>query len=154
MNEMHKKLYRSRTDRIFAGVCGGLAEYFHIDPLIVRLIFIFLTIGHGAGLLIYILMAIFVPRESGDAAPINHGEKVKEFVQETKERASELLNRHAPHVHESFGHGRALGILILVVGIILLLNQFLPFYWLDRSFVWPVIIIVIGIVVLTRHNHN
>ena len=57
-----KKLYRSNTDRKLCGVCGGLAEYFDIDPVIIRLIFIFLTLFGGGGLLIYLICALVVPK--------------------------------------------------------------------------------------------
>ena len=56
-----KKLYRSKDYRLIAGVCGGLGEYFDIDPIIFRMIFIALLINGGAGIIIYILMWIFVP---------------------------------------------------------------------------------------------
>ena len=56
-----KKLYRSRDYRLIAGICGGLGEYFDIDPIIFRMIFIALLINGGAGIIIYILMWIFVP---------------------------------------------------------------------------------------------
>ena len=57
-----KKLYRSNTDRKLCGVCGGLAEYFDIDPTIIRLIFVFLTLFGGGGLLIYLICALVVPK--------------------------------------------------------------------------------------------
>ena len=50
-----KRLYRSRDDRMIAGVCGGLAEYFSIDPTIVRLVLLFLTLWGGGGFLVYVL---------------------------------------------------------------------------------------------------
>ena len=56
-----KKIYRSKKYRKIAGVCGGLGEYFDIDPIIFRMLFIALFLNGGAGLLIYILMWIFVP---------------------------------------------------------------------------------------------
>lgn len=59
---MKKRLYRSDTDRMVAGVCGGLAEYFKIDPVIVRVIFLILLLPGGfPGLLPYILLWIAVP---------------------------------------------------------------------------------------------
>jgi phage shock protein C len=59
---MSKQLYRSRTDRMIAGVCGGIAEYFDIDPVIVRLIAVVLLLPGGApGLLPYIALWIIVP---------------------------------------------------------------------------------------------
>jgi len=60
---MVKKLYRSRDEKMIAGVCGGLAEYFEIDPTIVRLLFLALLIFGGGGLLIYIIMWIIVPQK-------------------------------------------------------------------------------------------
>lgn len=56
-----KKLYRSNTNRKLCGVCGGLAEHFDIDPTIIRLIFVFLTLFGGGGLLIYLICALVIP---------------------------------------------------------------------------------------------
>ncbi len=59
-----KKLYRSRTNRVIAGVCGGLADYFAVDVTLVRLIFVAgALIGMGTFILIYIVMFIVVPEE-------------------------------------------------------------------------------------------
>ncbi len=56
-----KKLTKSNSNKIFAGVCGGIAEYLNCDPTIVRLAFLALCIFVGSGLLLYILAAIFMP---------------------------------------------------------------------------------------------
>ena len=56
-----KKLTKSNTNRVLAGVCGGIAEYFGCDPTIIRLLFIALSIFIGSGLLLYILAAIIMP---------------------------------------------------------------------------------------------
>lgn len=58
---VQKRLYRSRTDRQIAGVAGGLAEYLDIDPTLVRLGFIFLSLVGGPGLLLYVIMWAIVP---------------------------------------------------------------------------------------------
>lgn len=65
MNEepKYKKIYRSRNERMIAGVCGGLAEHFGIDPTWVRLIFIILFFAGGAAFLIYIILWLIVPNE-------------------------------------------------------------------------------------------
>ena len=58
-----KKLYRSEDDRLFAGVCGGFGEYFAIDPVIIRLIWIFATLATGGScILIYLLCWVIIPR--------------------------------------------------------------------------------------------
>ena len=61
--ENSKKLYRSRTDRKIGGVCGGLAQYFNIDPTLVRLLFVLGVIFVGGGLLAYLIMLSVVPEE-------------------------------------------------------------------------------------------
>ncbi|MDD5259237.1 MAG: PspC domain-containing protein [bacterium] len=59
-----KRLYRSETDRKIAGVCGGIAEYFTIDPAIVRIIFVALILLWGWGLILYSICWIAVPNKS------------------------------------------------------------------------------------------
>jgi phage shock protein C len=61
MDNQTRKLYRSKTDRQVAGVCGGLAEYFNIDPTIVRLPFVLGLLFVGGTLLAYIILWIVVP---------------------------------------------------------------------------------------------
>lgn len=58
-----KRLYRSRTDRMIGGVCGGLANYLNIDPTLIRLFFVLLFFGVGTGPLLYLIMWIVVPEE-------------------------------------------------------------------------------------------
>ncbi len=58
-----RKLYRSRTNRKLAGVCGGLAQYFNMDATLIRVLFIVVTLLGGAGGLIYLVMWIVVPEE-------------------------------------------------------------------------------------------
>jgi phage shock protein PspC (stress-responsive transcriptional regulator) len=64
---MKDRLFRSRKERVIGGVCGGLAEYFGIDPIIIRIIFVVLLIGKGVGLLAYLIMWVAIPEE-----PLEH----------------------------------------------------------------------------------
>lgn len=66
---MAKKLYRSRNNRLIAGICGGLADYFNIDPIIVRLITLILVLSFGSGLIAYIIAWIVVPEEPDNLYP-------------------------------------------------------------------------------------
>lgn len=59
--ETPKKLYRSKNKWI-AGVCGGIAEYFNVDPLIVRIIWLVLALGYGVGILAYIIAWLLIPK--------------------------------------------------------------------------------------------
>jgi len=56
-----RKLYKSETDKMLFGVCGGIAEYFHIDSTIVRIALVFFTFCGGSGILLYIIAAIAMP---------------------------------------------------------------------------------------------
>jgi phage shock protein C len=63
-----RRLYRSRTNRKLAGVCGGLAQYFTTDATLIRVLFVVLALLGGPGLVLYLLMWILVPEEPLDAA--------------------------------------------------------------------------------------
>ena len=60
---MEKKLRKSKTDKKLCGVCGGIAEYFNIDPTLIRLAAVALTCAGGSGVLAYIVAAIIIPRD-------------------------------------------------------------------------------------------
>jgi phage shock protein C len=61
-----KRLYRSGKDKILGGVCGGMAEYFNIDPTIVRILWILFSLAYGSGILAYIIAWIIIPRNPKD----------------------------------------------------------------------------------------
>ncbi len=62
---MKKRLYKSNSDKKICGVCGGIANYFDIDPTIVRLAWVIFTFAGGSGLLAYIIAAIVMPEDPG-----------------------------------------------------------------------------------------
>ncbi|GIV87978.1 MAG: hypothetical protein KatS3mg055_0496 [Chloroflexus sp.] len=70
MNTQTQRLLRVRTERMLAGVAGGLARYFGIDPIIVRLIFVGLGLVNGIGVIIYLVLWLLMPNE--DAAPTDN----------------------------------------------------------------------------------
>jgi len=61
-----KRLYRSRTNKVIAGVCGGLAEYFKIDPVIPRIIFLLIALPGGISILVYFIFWIVMPKRPAD----------------------------------------------------------------------------------------
>lgn len=61
-----KKLYRSDENKVLAGVCGGIAEYFGVDPTLIRLAWVVFSLLGGSGLLAYILAAIIIPRDDSN----------------------------------------------------------------------------------------
>ncbi len=56
-----KKLMKSDENRVLCGVCGGIGEYFNIDPVVIRLIWVIFSLMGGAGILAYIIAAIIIP---------------------------------------------------------------------------------------------
>lgn len=60
---VEKKLYRSETERMIAGVCGGLAEYFDVDPVLIRFLWVVFACIFGSGILLYILACIIIPSD-------------------------------------------------------------------------------------------
>lgn len=60
---MKKRLYKSSTDKKVCGVCGGIANYFDVDPTVIRLIWVIFTLEGGSGLIAYIIAAIIMPDE-------------------------------------------------------------------------------------------
>ncbi len=154
---MEKRLYRSQSDRMIAGVCGGLAEYFDIDPTIVRVIAILLIFASGLGILAYIILAIVIPSESSKATEPK--DTIKENVEEMKETASklgrELQSTMAGKEDDSeevakVRHRRRnlFGIIIIVLGVIFLLGSFDFFWWFSWGNLWPLVLVAIGMLII------
>lgn len=142
-----KRLYRSRDDKILGGVCGGIAKYFGVDPILIRLFFILMFFAEGAGLLAYIIAWIIIPKEPsfiGDEA----GEKHGTYDRDDSEVQSESADRTAAEQGNSSLKQRYLGLFFVVLGSLFLLDLWIPALYL-RPF-WPVIFIILGVVLLIR----
>ena len=63
MTEEKKRLYRSRSERWLAGVCGGIGDYFDIDATVIRILFVLFALVFGSGLLFYLILWILIPLE-------------------------------------------------------------------------------------------
>jgi phage shock protein C len=86
-----KRLLRSRNDRIAAGVAGGIAAMFNVDPLLVRIAFLALALFNGIGLIIYLVLWLLVPNE--DSPAVDAREQVRENVGEMQAAAESLVQR-------------------------------------------------------------
>ena len=152
---MEKRLYRSRSERMIWGVCGGLANYFDMDPTIVRIIFVLLALANGVGIVVYIIMAIVVPLEGSKVATSK--EVIKENVEEIKETAGQIGNEirstfEKADEEDTSGKIRRrrnlLGMALIVIGIVILLGTLNLFHWLNWVYIWPVIIIAVGLIIV------
>lgn len=146
MTNTYRKLYRSQTDRFIAGVCGGLGEYFEIDPIIFRALFILLIFPGGLGLFVYILMAIFVPKNPEDEKPAmaNLGEKVQNLAKEVKDAATKQ--------HWFENRRNLLGLIVIIIGFMILMNQFFPQPWMGGRFLLALAIIIVGLVIILKKS--
>lgn len=116
-----RTLYRSEENRVIGGVAGGLGEYFEIDPTIVRLIFVLVTVFGGSGLLVYLLLWIFIPSKSASGSWSE--ESVKKNVAEIRGKANEWAGEFKSVTSRSRGQ-HWLGWFIIGVGAIVLLKNF------------------------------
>lgn len=145
-----KSLTRSRTDRVIAGVCGGLGQYFGVDPVIIRLIFVVITILGGAGVLAYIVMWIIVP-EDGQKS---YAESIKKDIDEKKKDKngkSETGEKIAQEVREAVSRRKndgpyLIGAILIMIGLIFLAQNFFTF--INFAKLWPMILVVVGLGIL------
>lgn len=153
---MEKRLYRSETDRIISGVCGGLAKYFDIDPTIIRLIAVLSIFFGGAGIIAYIILAIVVPSEKSRATEPK--EAVRENIEEMKTAADsfgkevrETFNPPGAQARPEASHRRLwFGLILVAIGLVLVLTNLFHdfFWWLGWQYLWPVILVLVGVVVV------
>ena len=145
----HKKLYRSAGQKVLAGVCGGLAEYFSIDVTVVRLVWVLSLFLGGAGLLLYIIAVILIPKGENTDETGNTGGTagMDENGDETYAPDDETTDTGARNNSILF-----IGIILIVLGGIALLDKIFPFHFLwnqVKEYGWPILLIVIGILILT-----
>ena len=85
-----KRLYRSTQERMFAGVCGGIADYLDVDPTLVRLFFVALTlISGGQGLIIYIVLMLVVPEQPEETRKVKNEDIADEQPEVVRSSATE-----------------------------------------------------------------
>jgi phage shock protein PspC (stress-responsive transcriptional regulator) len=132
------RLHRSARERVVSGVCGGLAEYFEIDPVFVRLAFVLITLAGGAGVVAYIILAIVLPVE--EAAP-------------------DALETHYPGMPDEITVGerrrrhQQIGALVLVgLGLVLLAGNLDWFPHLRGDILWPLVLVAAGVLLLARRQ--
>ncbi len=144
---MTTRITKSKTDRVIDGVCGGLAEYFGIDSLLVRLAFVALMFINGIGVILYIVLAIIMPTaEKLEQSPKETiQENVQEIGERIKEAGEELGNTFSKKIEEKHSNSAGwFGILLILIGVIFLLKNLDLIRWFDSDLLWPLIIIFIG----------
>ena len=153
---MYKKLYRSVTDKMLGGVCGGLAEYFAIDPVIVRLIFVLAVIFGGSGILAYIILWIIIPQKPYIITPFNTNPPSGDSPSTNEEKKSETSNPDMNYGNiNKTQSNRSIyaGAFLILLGGIFLLDNFVPHFHFGDF--WPLILIGLGFaIILNARNNN
>jgi phage shock protein C len=169
------RLERSRTNRVISGVCGGLAEYLDIDATFVRVVMVILAFPFGVGVLIYFLLLFLMPNPgeprpfvkplatdqttridpanladpadpadpAGPADPANSGDPVASAVASRVVDPGEVERRR-----------NGLGLLLVAVGIVFMLGNVGAFRFIDWHFIWPLVLIAIGVYFIAQRSRR
>lgn len=153
---MEKKLYKDTHNKIIGGVCSGLADYFDMDPTIVRLIFAFAFFTWGAGLITYIVLWIVLPRKTfgpfttpSDPTTVNY--IVPPVVPPVNPTQPNQPFTTFPPKKQSNTGGVIVGAILIFVGLIALLHQYnIFFFWHLHHWFVPVVLVALGISLIIK----
>lgn len=138
----NKKLERNPMNKVVGGVCSGLADYFNLDVALVRVAFVIAALFASFGFWLYIILWIVLPENKLDinfqTTPNNETRQTYGDTQQSKEddnRSKKSTTLFA-------------GILVILIGLIFLINNFIPISWVWK--LWPLILVVIGVVMIVN----
>jgi phage shock protein C len=147
---MNKRLYRSKSNKMLAGVCGGLAEYFGVDPTIIRIAYLAISLIISplflGGVVIYIIAAIVIPQDEGSFP----GNSTRQANEGFSEDASNMkADEWDKQVNYDAGKNRiVLGAALVVIGVLFLLKQLV--FWFDYKYIIPLIVVGVGIYIIYK----
>lgn len=147
------RLTRNLSDRMVGGVCSGLADYLAIDVTLIRLFFILLALGDGIGVLLYLVLWVAVPADYQEPRT-GSGRNAAMTVAEEMVHIGAGVSRT---VFNPDSRTKLLvGLVLVIVGVLFLLeNLNIPgLAWLDFDLLWPVLLIVGGVVFLIRRGRH
>ena len=148
---MNKRLYRSRKDRMIGGVAAGLADYFEIDPTLVRVIFVVTLFLGGTGVLAYIILWIVVPEEP-ITFPFSEQEAKTNIPGEESSKTFDSSSYVTAAESQSRKRRVTAGIILIAIGLMFLADNFIP--RIHFGDFWPLIIVGIGVALLLNARKN
>ena len=134
---MEKKLYKSENDKVLAGVCGGIAEYFVVDSVIIRLLWVVFTLLGGSGLIAYIIAAIIMPSNPLGYRP----EDIS---------ADGDYNSNSPRRESNRNTALVFGVLLILFGGLIVVKDFIP--WIHRDLILAALLIGLGLFFLVKRK--
>ena len=155
---MPSRLERSNSNRVIAGVCGGIAEYLAVDATLVRVAFVVLAFFGGIGLLAYIVLLILMPLP-GRPAPFTSSPPPASGSADSTTRmegsdaataAAVAPVDPATRAAEAERRRMAVGYLLIGLGVVFLLNNAGIFRFAQWQFLWPLVLIGLGVLFLVQ----
>lgn len=152
---MGDDFYRDRSRGMIAGVCAGLAEYFHVSPALVRLIFVLVALAGEPAVLAYIILWIILPEKAAVGSPrrTTVRDNVQEIAAEAKSLSQELQAMSGGKGMAVTGNSNRvlwLGAILIVIGLVLLVDSLHLLSWFRLDMLWAIALILAGIVLLNR----
>ncbi len=146
-----KKLYRTVNDKVIGGVAGGLAEYFDVDVVIFRLLFVLLVLFGGGGLLAYIIMWIVIPPKRNNFQYANHKSATQTEASGANAHTEDFQAEPQQPVSASKKNTPSntsliAGIILIGMGVLFLINRIMP--WINLGNFWPVLLIIGGFFII------
>jgi phage shock protein PspC (stress-responsive transcriptional regulator) len=176
-----KKIYKRTSSKIFAGVASGIADYFNIDPVFVRALFVFGTLfGVGSFFLVYLILMFILPKDTelfGSEYPYSENPQNTNFTYfdyinnqnmyqnvtnayyAINENENENENENYREYYNSFysqnneldnsnGSGSRVifGVILILIGIVILANMFIPFFTFNTIF--PILLMILGVYII------
>ena len=145
---MENRLYRRRKDKVFGGIASGLGQYLDVDPIIVRIVFVLITIFHGVGLLVYIIMWIVMPEEPIENLYQTMNEPINKDDADSDSTKSDFseFNAKFNEVTKSSSNSRTIvGVLLIGIGFIFLLERFIPTFDFELILALGLILLGVGL---------
>ena len=146
------RLRKNDRDRVLFGVSGGLGEYFELDPVFVRVGFIALCFAGGIGFVLYLALALVMPR--ADAPERSPTETVQDNVEHMADEAADAGRRLGAAMGPvtTVQRRSGLGVLFIVVGALILLANLGLFFWWRWDIFWAALLIGAGIIMVKRRT--
>lgn len=144
-----KKLYRNQHNKVIGGVASGLADYFEVDVVIFRLIFVLLALVGGGGVLGYIILWIVVPTNPQHFGNQNYQNASSAQSPPPSEGANNKSeDNFVPHEteHHNSNAGLTAGIVLIFVGLFFLATRLVP--WFNFHDFWPLLLIIGGVFII------
>ncbi len=135
--ENSSRLYRSVNDKTIGGVCGGLADYFDVDVVLIRVAFVLLLLFGGGGFLAYIVLWIVIPKQPMDFTTAGNSTANDSTTDKTTTVGTEKKKNNTSMIA---------GIVLILIGLIVLFDRVMPYY--DIIDFWPAVLIVLGIMII------